>query len=115
MLDLLLLDEANPRSVAFQLARLREHIEQLPESLADPPPAPRRAIAVRLLTAVQLAEVAELVRDQRRRATGAIWRIGQPSCRRARDAFRNPDPRLFQPRHSLAAVVRAIIAGRSTP
>ena len=32
VLDLLLLDEANPRSVAFQLARLREHIDQLPDS-----------------------------------------------------------------------------------
>ena len=32
LLDLLLVDEANPRSIAFQLARLREHIEQLPGS-----------------------------------------------------------------------------------
>jgi uncharacterized alpha-E superfamily protein len=30
VLDLLLLDEANPRSVAYQLARLREHIDRLP-------------------------------------------------------------------------------------
>ncbi len=28
VLDLLLVDEANPRSIAFQLARLREHIER---------------------------------------------------------------------------------------
>ena len=34
VLDLLLLDEANPRSAAFQLARLREHVDQLPESVS---------------------------------------------------------------------------------
>ena len=32
VLDLLLVDEANPRSIAFQLARLREHIGELPGS-----------------------------------------------------------------------------------
>ena len=37
VLDLLLLDEANPRSVAFQLVRLREHVDQLPvKPVADP-------------------------------------------------------------------------------
>ena len=35
VLDLLLLDEANPRSAAFQLARLREHVEELPDSSGD--------------------------------------------------------------------------------
>ena len=32
VLDLLLLDEDNPRSVAYQLARLRDHVDQLPGS-----------------------------------------------------------------------------------
>ena len=62
VLDLLLLDEANPRSVAFQLARLREHIDELPEtqSLIRRPAEARLALG--LLTAVQLAEVRELAR-----------------------------------------------------
>jgi uncharacterized alpha-E superfamily protein len=61
VLDLLLLDEANPRSVAFQLARLIEHIEQLPgsRSLIRRPAEAR--IAISLLTAVQLAEVREFM------------------------------------------------------
>jgi len=36
MLDLLLADETNPRSVGFQLAALAEHVRQLPGSEGDP-------------------------------------------------------------------------------
>jgi uncharacterized circularly permuted ATP-grasp superfamily protein/uncharacterized alpha-E superfamily protein len=60
-LDLLLLDEANPRSVAYQLARLREHIEHLPGSQGQNRRAPEARIAISLLTAVQLAEAGELM------------------------------------------------------
>jgi uncharacterized alpha-E superfamily protein len=62
VLDLLLLDEANPRSAAFQLARLREHVDELPEtqSLIRRPAEARLALS--LLTALQLTEVRELVR-----------------------------------------------------
>jgi uncharacterized alpha-E superfamily protein len=62
VLDLLLLDEANPRSAAFQLARLREHIEHLPENRGSIHRPTEWRLAVELLTAVQLAEVSELVR-----------------------------------------------------
>jgi uncharacterized circularly permuted ATP-grasp superfamily protein/uncharacterized alpha-E superfamily protein len=62
VIDLLLLDEANPRSAAFQLARLREDIDQLPESASLTHRPPEWRLAVRLLTAVQVAEAAELVR-----------------------------------------------------
>jgi uncharacterized circularly permuted ATP-grasp superfamily protein/uncharacterized alpha-E superfamily protein len=63
VLDLLLADEANPRSIAFQLARLQEDVDQLPASHnAIRRPAEAR-LALSLLTAVQLADVRELVRD----------------------------------------------------
>jgi uncharacterized circularly permuted ATP-grasp superfamily protein/uncharacterized alpha-E superfamily protein len=65
-LDLLLLDEANPRSVAFQFARLREHIDQLPDSQSLIRRPTEAHIAVRLATAVQLADVSELVRADER-------------------------------------------------
>jgi uncharacterized alpha-E superfamily protein len=61
VLDLLLLDEANPRSVAYQLVRLREHVEHLPRSRALIRRPPEARIATSLLTAVQLAEVAEFM------------------------------------------------------
>ena len=62
VLDLLLLDEANPRSAAFQLARLREHVEALPDHSINGHRRARWRIAVKLLSTVQLAEAQELIR-----------------------------------------------------
>jgi uncharacterized alpha-E superfamily protein len=62
VLDLLLLDEANPRSVAYQLSKLRKHVDRLPES-HPPSGTPREArLALSLITSVQLAETSELVK-----------------------------------------------------
>ncbi len=62
MLDLLLVDEANPRSIAFQLARLTEHIERLPGTQTANRRPTEAKLALSLLTTVQLAEVRELAR-----------------------------------------------------
>jgi uncharacterized alpha-E superfamily protein len=62
MLDLLLVDEANPRSIAFQLARLREHVDQLPASQQAIRRPKEARLALALLTAVQLADVRQLAR-----------------------------------------------------
>jgi uncharacterized alpha-E superfamily protein len=71
VLDLLLVDEANPRSIAFQLARLREHVGELPGSKTSiRRPAEERA-ALSLLNTVQLIDVRELSRSDKRGATEA--------------------------------------------
>ncbi len=71
VLDLLLVDEANPRSIAFQLARLREHIGELPGSkTAIRRPAEER-LALSLLNTVQLIDVRELARSEGRAAAEA--------------------------------------------
>jgi len=62
VLDLLLVDEANPRSIAFQLARLREDIDQLPNSQNAIRRPPEAHLALGLLTAVQLVDIRELTR-----------------------------------------------------
>jgi uncharacterized alpha-E superfamily protein len=62
VIDLLLLDEANPRSAAFQLLRLREHVEELPARPERTRRSAETRIVLRLLTAVQLADAADLVR-----------------------------------------------------
>jgi uncharacterized circularly permuted ATP-grasp superfamily protein/uncharacterized alpha-E superfamily protein len=62
VLDLLLLDEANPRSAAFQLARLREHVEGLPDRSTNGHRSAKWRVAVKLLSAVQLADARELIR-----------------------------------------------------
>jgi uncharacterized alpha-E superfamily protein len=63
VVDLLLLDEANPRSLAYQLGLLREHVDRLPDtqSLIRRPAEARLALS--LLTSVQLAEVRELMAE----------------------------------------------------
>jgi uncharacterized alpha-E superfamily protein len=61
VLDLLLLDEANPRSVAYQLVQLHDHIARLPGSRSPIRRAPESRIAISLLTAVQLAEAGEFI------------------------------------------------------
>lgn len=60
VIDLLLMDEANPRSVAYQLARLREHVEQLPASRTVIRHAPESRLAISLLAAVQATEIRDL-------------------------------------------------------
>jgi uncharacterized alpha-E superfamily protein len=62
VLDLLLVDEVNPRSIAFQLAHLVQHVDQLPESLNKIRRPQEARLALSLLTAVQLCEVNELTR-----------------------------------------------------
>jgi len=61
VLDLLLLDEANPRSVAFQLERLREYVDDLPQRSTSARMSPGWRIVVRLLSAVELADASELM------------------------------------------------------
>lgn len=62
VLDLLLADEANPRAIAFQLARLREHIAELPGSKTSIRRPAEERLALSLLNTVQLADVRELGR-----------------------------------------------------
>ena len=63
------MDEANPRSVAYQLARLREHVDELPGSRSAIRRGAEARLAISLLTAVQLTEVRELgcISPERRR------------------------------------------------
>jgi uncharacterized circularly permuted ATP-grasp superfamily protein/uncharacterized alpha-E superfamily protein len=61
-LDLLLTDETNPRALAFQLASLEEHVEQLPAGAVPASRAPEARIALAALTRVRLADVTQLCR-----------------------------------------------------
>ena len=63
VVDLLLVDEANPRSIAFQLARLHEHIADLPGSKTSIRRPREERLALSLLNTVQLIDVRELARS----------------------------------------------------
>ncbi|MBV8731674.1 MAG: circularly permuted type 2 ATP-grasp protein, partial [Acidobacteriia bacterium] len=60
VIDLLLMDEANPRSVAYQLACLREHVDYLPSTRTSIRRGAEARLSISLLAAVQLAEVRDL-------------------------------------------------------
>jgi uncharacterized alpha-E superfamily protein len=60
VIDLLLLDETNPRSVAFQLAALVDHVDQLPRDADQYVRTPEQRLVLSLLTEVRLAEIALL-------------------------------------------------------
>jgi uncharacterized alpha-E superfamily protein len=60
VLDLLLVDESNPRSIAYQLAELERHIGSLPQSGESGARIEEQRTALSLLTSVRLANVTEL-------------------------------------------------------
>jgi uncharacterized alpha-E superfamily protein len=64
VLDLLIADESNPRSLVYLLQELREEIEHLPHDPYEATRAPEQRLIVSLLTAVQLADIEALARSE---------------------------------------------------
>jgi uncharacterized circularly permuted ATP-grasp superfamily protein/uncharacterized alpha-E superfamily protein len=76
VLDLLVADETNPRSVAFPLAAISEHLEQLPKSPDEVPQSEERKLILDMLTRVRLADVHELSKagpDGKRESLKALF------------------------------------------
>ena len=67
VLDLLLLDETNPRSVAFQVAALAEHIDQLPRDHSHPIRGPDQRVVMAVLTDLRLSDAITLSEKTRRK------------------------------------------------
>lgn len=61
VLDLLILDESNPRSLAFQVAQILEHLERLPHPADEAYRSEGEHHALKLHTAISLAEGPALV------------------------------------------------------
>ena len=62
MLDLILTDETNPRSVAFQLAVLADHVNNLPRDPAQPVRSSEQRLILAAQTRLRLADVEKLAR-----------------------------------------------------
>jgi uncharacterized alpha-E superfamily protein len=60
-LQLLMIDQSNPRSLQFQLSALKDHIHGLPEADRSIGLPPEGRCTLEALTAVQLADLAQLV------------------------------------------------------
>ena len=70
VLDLLMTDETNPRSIGFQLVALADHVENLPRDQAEPLLTAEQRTMLGVLTSLRLADVdqlTELDRDGTRR------------------------------------------------
>ncbi|MFH1153119.1 MAG: circularly permuted type 2 ATP-grasp protein [Pseudomonadota bacterium] len=61
MVDLLLLDELNPRAVGFQMASLLDHVETLPRSTPRPFRTREEKITLDLTTRLRLADIKGLM------------------------------------------------------
>jgi uncharacterized circularly permuted ATP-grasp superfamily protein/uncharacterized alpha-E superfamily protein len=64
ILDLLLLDESNPKSLAFQLSQLSAHVEHLPRPGDRRFATPEERMALEMLTAVRLLDLTGLRCDE---------------------------------------------------
>lgn len=60
VLDLLMTDETNPRSIAYQLAALAAHVERLPRQQSDSLLSDEQRIVISVLSAIRLADVGAL-------------------------------------------------------
>jgi uncharacterized alpha-E superfamily protein len=60
VLDLLLADETNPRSLAYQLVALADDVEHLPREARRPGRSPEQRLMLSSLTALRLADVQQL-------------------------------------------------------
>jgi uncharacterized alpha-E superfamily protein len=60
VLDLLLTDDTNPRSVAYQLVALAEHVEQLPRDRSEPSLSPAQRLTIDMVTRLRLAAIDRL-------------------------------------------------------
>ena len=84
VLDLLLADETNPRSLAYQLVALAESIDRLPRDPSLPGRSTEQRLVLANLTEVRLADLDTLARAE---ASGAApgWKAlvsgSRPTCR----------------------------------
>lgn len=76
VLDLLLSDETNPRSVAFQLSALNEHVQMLPREASQVRLSPEQRLTLGTLTELRMVDVEDLCReDDRLHHRGALVKL----------------------------------------
>jgi uncharacterized alpha-E superfamily protein len=60
VLDLLIVDESNPKSLAFQFSQLAAHVEDLPRQHGRRYSSPEERLALEMLTAARLLDLGDL-------------------------------------------------------
>ncbi|MNL45408.1 hypothetical protein D3C87_1680530 [compost metagenome] len=72
VIDLLVLDPLNPRSVLFQLTELRNQVETLPGGIEDDQLSPAAKLALQIHTDLVIAEPHQLTRERLDQLAGDI-------------------------------------------
>ena len=103
VLDLLLADETNPRSLAYQLVALAESIDRLPRDPALARPQRRAAARPRRPDRVRLAELDALVRADESGRRPRLDEPARPPRGRPARPLRHHRRQLLQPPADLAA------------
>lgn len=75
VLDLLVCDETNPRSMAFQVRRAHEHLQQLPSTDQYGARTYEQSIALGLVSTINLADVFEIAKTQKRQRRVELERL----------------------------------------
>jgi uncharacterized circularly permuted ATP-grasp superfamily protein/uncharacterized alpha-E superfamily protein len=75
VLDLLMTDETNPRSIGFQLAALARHVEYLPRQQSDPLLSAEQRLMISLLSMLRLVEVNALAAVDEHGVRSALDRV----------------------------------------
>lgn len=74
VLDLLLLDETNPRSLAYQLASISQHLAGMPQSKQGVSLTDERRLILSMLTSIRLADVETFAKDASRAELQEVMR-----------------------------------------
>jgi uncharacterized alpha-E superfamily protein len=72
VLDLLLLDETNPRSLSYQLAAFSRQLDTLPEGKQGVSLTEDRRVILALLTSIRLADVERIANEPSRTTLGKL-------------------------------------------
>lgn len=75
VLDLLVLDESNPRSLAYQFVELEKHVRNLVGEVTDSRRPEEQRVAMRALTAVRLIEIDMIAQPNGKKNRKALLRV----------------------------------------
>jgi uncharacterized circularly permuted ATP-grasp superfamily protein/uncharacterized alpha-E superfamily protein len=85
VLDLLLIDETNPRSVAYQLVAIADHVDALPRDRDQPLYAREQRLAMSALHTVRMVEIQEFADSHSLGEPGMLERLLKRVEKRVRD------------------------------
>ncbi len=75
VLDLLLMDETNPRSLAYQLTELSQHVDQLVGDSRSATRPPEQRLTMNALTTVRLADILTLAQPNPRKQRAMLMEL----------------------------------------